>query len=59
MFKEDFETERRDRERAAGEYDSNLCRLQAENETLLKELQLYKENNTRLQHEIQQMREVV
>ena len=59
MFKEDFETERRDRERAAGKYDSNLRRLQAENETLLKELQLYKENNTRLQHEIQQMREVV
>ena len=28
VFKDDFESERRDRERAAGEYDTDKCRLE-------------------------------
>ena len=58
MFKDDFDSERRDRERAAGEYDSDKRRLEAEKEELRKELQFEKATRIRLQNEIQQTREV-
>ena len=58
MFKDDFDSERRDRERAAGEYDSDKRRMEAEKEELRKELQFEKATRIRLQNEIQQMREV-
>ena len=58
MFKDDFDSERRDRERAAGDYDSDKRRLEAEKEDLRKELQFEKATRIRLQNEIEQMREV-
>ena len=58
MFKDDFDSERRDRERAAGEYDTNKRRLEAEKEELRRELQYEKATRIRLQNENAQLREV-
>ena len=58
MFKDDFDSERRDRERAAGEYDTDKRRLEAEKEELRRELQYEKATRIRLQNENAQLREV-
>ena len=58
IFKEDFEAERKDRERAAGEYDTKERRLIAEQEGLLKHLQTEKEHRIRLENELKQLRSV-
>ena len=55
MFKEDFETERRDREKAAGKYDDTLCRLQKEIASLTSQLHLEK---ARLEGELEKAKMV-
>ena len=58
MFEEDFQTERRDRERAAGEYDESRCLLEKEIEELSSQLQLEKKQKEKLAYEIHRMKEV-
>ena len=59
MFKEDFETERRDRETAAGVHDEILCRLQKEIKELTSQLHLEKAAKIRLEDETRQMKWVI
>ena len=56
MFKEDFQTERRDRERAAGEYDDDRRRMRAENEDLSGQLRFEKASRIRLENELKQLK---
>ena len=58
MFEEDFQTERRDRERAAGEYDESRCLLEKEIEELSSQLQLEKKQKEKLAYEIDRIKEV-
>lgn len=56
MFREDFESERRDREKAAGKYDEDLCRLQKEMKDLTSQMQLEKAERIRLEQEIKKLK---